>query len=229
MWNTKASTLQIKWASQNFVTQDRNGAFQLLLQVCIPYVCASSTKMPSLSQLSFQIVMTTKTKIVCSVNDRKCMLHLCESCSGKLGLKQYLSDLFSLHDFDSDDMMTYKQWAHTDRTAIFCITASVQEFIQTACNSFESLRQHHFIAKAQSSYLRTLKDLEGDQAVIMLDFAENYSFVVQDEVQGFHWNNAQATLHLFVIYYKSAGELQCSSLCVVSDCTLQPCIHLLQL
>ena len=96
-------------------------------------------------------------KIVCSVNDRKCMLHLCESCSGKLGLEQYLSDLFSLHDFDSDDMMTYKQWAHTDRTAIFCITASVQEFIQTACNSFESLRQHHFIAKAQSSYLSTLK------------------------------------------------------------------------
>ena len=33
LWNTKASTLQIKWASQNFVTQDRNGAFQLLLPV----------------------------------------------------------------------------------------------------------------------------------------------------------------------------------------------------
>ena len=98
-------------------------------------------------------------KIVCSVNDRKCMLHLCESCSGKLGLEQYLSDLFSHHDFDSDDTMTYKQWAHTDRTAIFHITASVQEFIQTACNSFESLRQHHFIAKAQSSYLRTLKKI----------------------------------------------------------------------
>ena len=161
-------------------------------------------------------------KIVCSVNDRKCMLHLCESCSGKLGLEQYLSDLFCLHDFDSDDMMTYKQWAHTDRTAIFCITASVQEFIQTACNSFESLRQHHFIAKAQSSYLSTLKeDLEGDQAVIMLDFAENYSFVVQDEVQGFHWNNAQATLHSAgELQCSSFGELRCSSLCVVSDCLI---------
>ena len=28
-------------------------------------------------------------KIVCSVNDRKCMLHLCVSCSGKLGLELY--------------------------------------------------------------------------------------------------------------------------------------------
>ena len=56
--------------------------------------------------------------------------------------------------------------------------------------------------------------------MIVLDFAENYSFVVQDEVQGFHWNNTQATLHPFVIYYKSAGELQCSSLCVISDCLI---------
>jgi len=80
------------------------------------------------------------------------------------------------------------------------------------------LRQHHFIAKAQASYLRTIKkNLEGDQAVIMLDFAENCSFVVQDAVHGFHWNNAQATLHPFLIYCKSAGELQCSSLCVISD------------
>ena len=31
--------------------------------------------------------------------------------------------------------------------------------------------------------------------MIMLDFTENYSFVVQDEVQGFHWNNTHATLH----------------------------------
>ena len=36
--------------------------------------------------------------------------------------------------------------------------------------------------------------------MIMFDFAENYSFMVQDEVQGFHWNNAQATLHPFLIY-----------------------------
>ena len=30
------------------------------------------------------------------------------------------------------------------------------------------------------------------------DFSENYSFVLQDAAQGFHWNNAQATMHPFV-------------------------------
>ena len=74
---------------------------------------------------------------------------------------------------------------------MLCLTSPVIDFIQTACSSFDSLRQHHFIAKAQSSYLSQLKeDLMEDQAIVMLDFAENYSFVIQDEVQGFHWNNA---------------------------------------
>ena len=97
------------------------------------------------------------------------------------------------------------------------LTTSVQDFIQTACSSIDSLRQHHFIAKAQSRYLSELKEtLSEDEAIVMLDFAENYSFVVQDEVQGFHWNNVQATLHPFVIYYKLTGTLQHSpNLCAI--------------
>ena len=123
------------------MTQDRNGA---AFRMCV----RAAPKCQAYHSCSHDYKDLLE-KIVCSVNDCKCMLHLCESCSGKLGLELYLSDLFSLLDFDSDDMRTYKQWAHTDRTAIVCITSSVQEFIQTACNSFDSLGQHHYIAKAQ--------------------------------------------------------------------------------
>ena len=41
----------------------------------------------------------------------------------------------------------------------------------------------------------------------MVDFAENFSFVVQDEIQAFHWNKLQATLHPIVMYYKQNGNL----------------------
>ena len=41
-------------------------------------------------------------------------------------------------------------------------------------------------------------NLDGCSAIVLVDFAENYSFVVQDEVQGFQWNNLQATLHPIV-------------------------------
>ena len=94
----------------------------------------------------------------------------------------------------------------------------VIEFIETACESVNNLRHHHFISKAQSTFLRSTKEtLLPGTVIILMDFAENYSFVVQDAVQGQHWNNKQATLHPFTVYYKEGQELKCASLCVVSD------------
>ena len=54
--------------------------------------------------------------------------------------------------------------------------------------------------------------------LVLADFSENYSFVVQDEVQGFHWNNSQATIHPFVIYYRDSGKLHHISFVVISEC-----------
>ena len=53
---------------------------------------------------------------------------------------------------------------------------------------------------------------------MMADFSENYSFVLQDAAQGFHWNNSQATIHPFVAYYMKSGELQHLSYVIISDC-----------
>ena len=42
--------------------------------------------------------------------------------------------------------------------------------------------------------------------LVQADFFENYSFVLQDAAQGYHWNNSQATIHPFVVYYRHTGE-----------------------
>ena len=39
----------------------------------------------------------------------------------------------------------------------------------------------------------------------------------QDVIQFFHWNNTQATIHPFVIYYKQDGTLKHKSLACISD------------
>ena len=80
---------------------------------------------------------------------------------------------------------------------------------------------HSFIAKpakAQAAYLSQQKEsLTRGTAVVLLDFAENYSFVVQDAVQGYYWDNSQATLHPLVAYYrKEDGNLGTISFCVVT-------------
>ena len=41
----------------------------------------------------------------------------------------------------------------------------------------------------QENFTECKENLEENEIIILGGFAENYSFVVQDEVQGFHWNN----------------------------------------
>ena len=48
------------------------------------------------------------------------------------------------------------------------------------------------------------------QAVVLMDFAENYSFLCQDAVQGFHWDTSQAPLHFVAVYYRdNCDSLSC--------------------
>ena len=46
---------------------------------------------------------------------------------------------------------------------------------------------------------------------------QNHSFLVQDEVQSYHWNSQQSTLHPVMIYYKHVNEVVEQSLCIISD------------
>ena len=94
------------------------------------------------------------------------------------------------------------------------------DFMEKLIQEIDHLTTHHYIAINQSQYLKYLKDnLKPNQAIIILDFAENYSFIVQDGIQGFHWNNSQATLHPFAVYYReSDGKLNNINLCIISDC-----------
>jgi hypothetical protein len=44
-------------------------------------------------------------------------------------------------------------------------------------------------------FLKELKcDLQSGEFVVLCDFAEDYSFVLQNGAQGFRWNNPQATI-----------------------------------
>jgi hypothetical protein len=47
------------------------------------------------------------------------------------------------------------------------------------------------------------------EIIVLCDLAENYSFILQDEVQGFYWNSARAAIDPFAIYYREmpAGKL----------------------
>ena len=154
-------------------------------------------------------------KMVCDFDNRECMLHM---CPGKDGLCKYLLDVFNANEDEPEDLITFKQWVQTDHTTLVTLQLPLQEFITKICSTFHELRHNHFIAKAQAKFLTNLKNnLPENAAVILLDFAEKYSFVIQDAVQGHHWDNSQATIHPFVVYHKDGSDIVTSSFCVISD------------
>ena len=61
------------------------------------------------------------------------------------------------------------------------------------------------------------KLLNHNECIILGNFAENFQFTVQNEVQSYHWNKPKFTLHPVIIYYKSNGKLIYKSFFFLSD------------
>jgi hypothetical protein len=117
------------------------------------------------------------------------------------------------------DSIVYKQWVSVDRSTLETMSMPVDTFIDMFSEKLELLLPHSFIATEQSSFYNDCKaSLKQGEVVITADFSENYCFVLQDAAQGYHWNNSQATVHPFVIYYKDSETLCHLSYVVISDC-----------
>ena len=95
------------------------------------------------------------------------------------------------------------------------LNGTIEEFVDEVCKQTEFLCEHYDIKNSQAIYLEHSKStLPEDNALILLDVAENYGFIIQDAFQGSCWSNSQATLHLFVIYEKNQENLTHESICV---------------
>ena len=75
---------------------------------------------------------------------------------------------------------TNKSWISTNRTTLKTTAKPVEEFVDHLLASLNKLQKHDFIAK-QSSFLKRMKTPEMNYVIVIADFAENYSFVIQDE------------------------------------------------
>lgn len=161
---------------------------------------------------------TFMKKTVCDMENQNCMMHKCKECPREQGLKDYLHEIELLQEKDT---FTYKQWVTVDRCNLIEKCESTDEFTNSLSERILKLTRHHYVSKKQSEYFKNLKtNLKENEIIILLDFSENYSFVIQDEVQGFHWENSQCTVHPFVVYHKDIeGTLIPTSYCFLSPDT----------
>ena len=155
--------------------------------------------------------------VVCDSEKMECMVHRCDKCPTFTALETFLKS--KLEEYEITDEIKFSQWDSTDRTTLRTQVAEVDEFVDLLVYSIDSLSTHSFVARSQSRQLKAEKEkLDKDTCIILLDFAENYHYLVQDEVQGFHWNKDQFTLHPAVLYYRNeAGEVVHSCFSFISD------------
>ncbi|KAG8232373.1 hypothetical protein J437_LFUL008841, partial [Ladona fulva] len=130
-------------------------------------------------------------------------------------LTDYLQGIFERHMIDK---ITYKQWVYVDRATLETMQSSIEDFLEKFSNFLVELLKNSFKTREQSSYLKNREEnLQPLECLVILDFSESYSFVLQDEIQGVHWNNMQATLRPFVVYYRSEFIVESKSFVAISE------------
>lgn len=79
--------------------------------------------------------------------------------------------------------------------------------------------EHVFVKRKQSNYFEERKsNLQQGEAVVQVDFAENYSCKNQDEIQSAHWHQEQITLFTVAVWTRNEDkDLICESHVIISD------------
>ncbi len=140
----------------------------------------------------------------------------CPSCPGVEYLESHLENTVT---DDTDEPVTYKKWAQTDGTKLETVQLSRDDFIESLVSAISNLTTHHYVARNQSAHFADCKaELDNETCVLVSDFSENVSFVIQDSIQGYYWANDQATILPFLGYMKMMdGNVISVSMAVVSD------------
>ena len=109
-------------------------------------------------------------------------LHSCGDYPGENGISEFLTSVFE--EADDDEVVSFKQWIKNEKfTNLATFQLPLNEYIDELCSQLDKLWFNHFVSKAQAAYLHDLKDcLKDDECIVLLDFAESYSYVVQDAV-----------------------------------------------
>ncbi len=134
--------------------------------------------------------------IICDTQAEKCMYGFCPSCPKKFG--QIFHELKDVTD------VTFYQWKTTDGVEMIEISENVDLFKTRLRAKIPIVLKHHFVVKQQNKFIEIWKNsvaAHPHEAMVKVDFAMNYSFVFQNEVQSAHWNRKQATIHPFFVNF----------------------------
>lgn len=145
---------------------------------CVCVTCANFEFLYAATGNSIVLKDFLKT-VQCQPVRQECAYGLCEHC---LKMNEVLA---LLGNIDSQEV-TYKQWQRTDGTELQRLTVPVQDFSNLYTRLLVGYVEHIFVKEKQKEYIKLIKSesLRTRRALlIVVDFAQNYTVVVQNAVQ----------------------------------------------
>ena len=145
------------------------------------------------------------------------MIHRCTIYPVTNALHNNLEE--ELSDIDPDFQFHYSQRKTTDKAFLITVTSTCEECKDTLISARNAITKHSFLARCQANFLRAKKEsLRVSEVIVLGDFAENSQFLVQDEIQSYHWSKEYCILNRLVVYIiDSGGTIQHNFLCFISD------------
>jgi hypothetical protein len=149
---------------------------------------------------------------LCQQKLEDCYYRTCSNCKNA-----NVSKLLKSHrQIDFQDKTTWSSWKKiNNRYELVHANGSFEILLQEIDNLWSNFITHHFYTHKQREYIVLLKDESrfNTYIVIQLDFAQNFAFVIQQEVQCAFYYRQQATL--FTVYIKVGDEHR--NMVIISD------------
>ena len=79
----------------------------------------------------------------------------------------------------------------------------LSKLIRLLCEKIDKITPYSFLQGHYHVAWHILAHLGSNEATVLGDFPENYSFTIQDEIQGYHsrYHQSQCSIHPIVVYY----------------------------
>lgn len=154
-------------------------------------------------------------KITCTESTEACLLRSCDQCNSE-NMVEFVAERLDLTNIDQ---IKYYFWTTSPRCEIICKEDEANDFLECLEAQMEKFVIHQFKVEQQTKFIRMKKETLVSQKEIMcqLDFAENYSCVIQDAIQSHYFVRPQVTIHPFVVYYNNGSVLKILNFIVIAD------------
>lgn len=170
---------------------------------------------------------------VCNSESELCMLGKCKKCVKCPSLLQKIRSstvqetLMSMQHGISGSMWNKimvqakkgKSMKRVKKIQKVLKEGTVDDLLEDLEVQLPSFLEHVFVKRQQARIFKEkIEHLTEEEAVVQVDFAENFSCKYQGEVQSAHWSQDQVTLFTVAIWTKSGDKNSCcESHVIVSD------------